>query len=126
MLQDNGTKACLKSKRNLKQMLGNLFFLNFEYEDEPSNYWQNSGLCQKQLAAWPETKWIPQLPFTSFLAQARCVSKAELWPSQWMGGPWVSDSVWTYNLPVLLLLTHCLSLFLTFSPLLSNSHPHQY
>lgn len=32
---DNGTKACLKSKRNLKQMLGNLFFFfNFEYEDE--------------------------------------------------------------------------------------------
>lgn len=48
-------------------MLGNLFFFfNFEYEDEPSNYWQNSSLCQKQLAAWPETKWVPSfllLPF---------------------------------------------------------------
>lgn len=51
MHKDNGTKACLESKRNLEQMLGNPFSKYFDYEDKPSNYWQNSGPCQKQLAA---------------------------------------------------------------------------
>lgn len=72
MPKDNRTEACLKSKRNREQMLENhFFFFYFECEHKPSDYWQNSGTYQKQLAAWPETEWNPQLPFTSFPAQAR-------------------------------------------------------
>lgn len=57
MPKDNGTEACLKSNRNLEQMLENHFFFSyFEREDKPSDYWQNSGTYQKQLAAWPETE----------------------------------------------------------------------
>lgn len=60
-----------KSGTDVRKPFFIFYFFYFECEHKLSDYWQNSGMYQKQLAAWPETDWNPQLLFTSFPAQAR-------------------------------------------------------